>query len=216
MSVSESEREIFAQIVPRLSSEGYDVYIEPSDQLLPDFMRGYRPDAIALRKDKNIAFEIVSSTGRWQRDEVGIRDIFADHPEWELKVIFARPINSTETLPSSSQNTIISTIAEILKLKKSGLNRPAILLAWATLEALSRLLIPEKFGRAQSPGRLIEVLASDGYVTPSEADTLRALMQARNKLIHGDLDQFVDPQDLNSMLRVLTTLKGFVSAGSDQ
>jgi hypothetical protein len=197
MSLSESEREIFGQIVPRLSSHGYNVYIEPPSDLLPDFMIGYRSDAIALGNDKNIAFEIVTSIGRWQRDEAFVQNLFTNHPEWELKVIFGTPINSTETLPDSSQNAVNRTIGEILDLKNRGLNRPAILLGWATLEALARLLIPSKFARAQLPSRLIEALSSNGYITPSEVDTLRKLTEARNKLIHGNLNTSVDAEEVN-------------------
>jgi len=33
----------------------------------------------------------------------------------------------------------------------------------------------------------VQVLAQEGYLTPSEADQLRALTEKRNSLIHGQL-----------------------------
>ena len=49
MTVAEDTRQIIEQLTPQLEADGYTVYLEPPRQLLPAFMRGYIPDAIALR-----------------------------------------------------------------------------------------------------------------------------------------------------------------------
>lgn len=87
-----------------------------------------------------------------------------------------------------------------------GLLAPALLMSWATLEALGRTLLPERLVRPQTPGRLVEVLATDGYVTPSEADRLRELARVRNRLIHGGLQVKIASKDIKAFRGILKGL----------
>ena len=83
---------------------------------------------------------------------------------------------------------------------------PAFLLAWATFEAIARVLIPSQMQRPQTPGRLVQVLASEGYLTPTEADSLRLLADKRNKLIHGELRTRISKSEVNRIADVLSML----------
>ena len=81
--VEESGTAVIESLLPRYEAEGFDVYINPSPSILPPFMQSYRPDAIALRKDKKIAIEVVVRA----RSDQKVRDLhslFAGHPDWEL------------------------------------------------------------------------------------------------------------------------------------
>jgi uncharacterized protein YutE (UPF0331/DUF86 family) len=64
----------------------------------------------------------------------------------------------------------------------------------------------EEFRRPQSPGRIIEVLAREGHVTPTEADRLRRLSEKRNKLIHGELQVRVSREEIQGFVAILDTL----------
>ena len=79
-------------------------------------------------------------------------------------------------------------------------------MAWATFEATGRAILPGRLQRPQTPGRLIEVLATEGHITPTEADHLRRLAESRNHLIHGDLEMSVPEADLQHFIGVLKTL----------
>ena len=57
-----SAAEVIESLLPRYEAEGFDVYVNPSPSILPPFMQTYRPDAIALKKDKKIAIEVVGSS----------------------------------------------------------------------------------------------------------------------------------------------------------
>ena len=83
---------------------------------------------------------------------------------------------------------------------------PALVMAWATFEAIGRALLPEQFQRPQTPGRLVEVLGSGGYITPEEADTLRAAIAIRNAVVHGQLNSTVDQKMLQGFIAILKTL----------
>ncbi|HJQ59215.1 MAG TPA: hypothetical protein VJ890_20075, partial [Vineibacter sp.] len=47
------EAQVLESIVPKLEADGYSVYLHPSPDLLPPFMKNYVPDAIALGRPKN-------------------------------------------------------------------------------------------------------------------------------------------------------------------
>jgi uncharacterized protein YutE (UPF0331/DUF86 family) len=104
------------------------------------------------------------------------------------------------------------SIQRVIELRKEGHFLPALVMAWATFEATGRVLLPDRFQRPQTPARLVEVLGSEGYITPEEADTLRAASAIRNAVVHGQLDSVVDQKMLDGFVAILKTLAKLVSA----
>lgn len=62
---------------------------------------------------------------------------------------------------------------------------------------------------------LVERLASDGTITPSEADALRVVARKRNRIAHGDLQSHADPADLTIVLQVSQSITAVLKAQSD-
>jgi hypothetical protein len=52
------ERDFLQTLVPGYEAEGFSVFLHPAREMLPPFMRGYQPDAIAVKDDEKIAIEI--------------------------------------------------------------------------------------------------------------------------------------------------------------
>ncbi|SRR6266568_3264897 len=209
-----SEADVLESLLPKYQAEGFDVFVNPSPSILPPFMQTYRPDAVALRSDKKIAIEVVRSTGGSAEKIRDLQSLFAPQSDWELRVFYVSPLTSEKTLEVASRPAIKSAIQRVLDLKRDGHKLPAVIMAWATLEALGRALLPGQLGRPQAPARLIEVLASAGYLTPQEADTLRAAISLRNAAVHGGLDPIVDERLLDQFIAVLHTLAGFLAEDS--
>jgi hypothetical protein len=215
MSISgSSEAEVIESLLPGYEAEGFDVYVNPSPSILPPFMRTYRPDAIALRKDKKIAIEVVGSTASSEEKITALQSLFADQAGWELRVFYASPMASDKLLEIASIPAINESIQRVVDLKAAGHELPALVMAWATFEAVGRALLPDQFRRPQTPARLVEVLGSEGYITPEEADTLRAASKIRNAVVHGQLDSTVDQKMLESLVSILKTLCKLLPAGS--
>jgi REase_AHJR-like protein len=206
MSSQLRETDVLENIVPQLEAEGYEVYSHPSANLLPSFMQSYRPDAIALREDKKLAIEVVrkgsSTEGRLDK----LRELLAGRRDWELRVYWISPSNTPEPIDLASGKEIEQSIKAVEQLASEGLHGAALLMAWATLEALGRALLPEKLARPQTAGRLVEALAGEGYVTPTEADRLRELGKVRNQLAHGGLRAKTTSKDIKSFAATLRTL----------
>jgi uncharacterized protein YutE (UPF0331/DUF86 family) len=81
-------------------------------------------------------------------------------------------------------------------------------------EAAARGLIPGNLGRPQTPERLLEILASEGYITPGEADALRTLGQLRNDAAHGRLDAAITRDQLADLVSVTRTLLELSEGGA--
>lgn len=206
MSSQLREADVLENIVPQLEAEGFEVYSRPSMNLLPPFMQSFPPDAIALREDKKLAIEVVRRGSSTEKRLDKLRELLAGRRDWELRVYWISPSNTPEPIDAASGKDIERAIEGIEQLTSAGLHGPALLMAWATLEGVGRALLPEKLARPQTPARLVEVLAGDGYVTPSEADRLRQLAKIRNQLIHGGLRAKTTPKDIKSFTATLKTL----------
>lgn len=206
------EATFLESIVPDLEAEGFEVFVQPSPHTLPTFMRDYWPDAIARGKNKNLVIEIVREGQSSDDKTKRLRELLRAQKDWELRVYFVTPDNTVKSLEATSSQTIAQVIQTVEDLLKEHRTAPALLMAWATFEALGRALLPDKFMKPQTPKRLVEVLASNGRLTPTEADVARQLIDTRNKLIHGALQTEVASRDVRSFVTVLKTLQEFLSA----
>ncbi len=209
MSMSLLEQAVLDTMVPDLEADGFRVVIHPKRDTLPAFLQGYQPDMVAYKDNKNLAIEI---TGRApaahtsKQKEHLLSQLFAGHPDWELRFVYAPPINSDANIPAVSKQTV----SEHLDRLNGSLDvmgpTAALLTGWAVFEAASRALLPSSLTRPQSPARLIETLASEGYVTPDEADTLRRLSRTRNEVAHGRLDLTPSRDDVEMLIAVTRSI----------
>jgi uncharacterized protein YutE (UPF0331/DUF86 family) len=207
MNVASAEAIVFEKLVPELRSEGYDVFLNPGKELVPNFLGSYRPDLIALRDDKNLVVEVKArSSSSDPTDLDALAKLFEGQSGWELRVFWINPNQDRNDPELQSDEDISARLEEIARMRAAGFNDSAMLLCWATFEAVGRRLMQEQFSRPQTPGRLVQVLASEGYVTPDEADFLRRSASLRNRLIHGELSTHVDSSAVQTFLGILESL----------
>jgi uncharacterized protein YutE (UPF0331/DUF86 family) len=202
-----TEREVLAQMVPELEADGYEVYLEPSKGLSPAFLGNFRPDAIALRGDKNFVIEVLSTKNPSAAEKIAkLQGLLLGQDGWELKLVWIEEATKYTQLYVQTNEKIKARIAETKILAERGNLEPALLLGWGTFEAIARATFPQQFERPQTPRRIIEILANQGNLTPTEADALRILAEKRNKLIHGDLNQIASKIELDMFISVLVML----------
>jgi DNA replicative helicase MCM subunit Mcm2 (Cdc46/Mcm family) len=180
--------------------------------LAPDFLEGIRADAIAIRSDKKIIVEVVHETAQESGKLERLRRLLKEQPGWELRVILVSPATAPKSLPVQSVEAITKSIHEAQRLTDNGFLGPGLLVGWASLEAAARRLLTSQFSKPQTPGRLVDVLAEAGNLTPSEADRLRELVKLRNAFIHGDLSAVVTKEDVQQMISILKTVNEQIKA----
>ncbi len=209
LSGYEFERTILDAMVPELEADGFRVFIHPMKDVLPTFFQGYQPDLVAFGRDKNLAIEIKAETTvapSWKAKEHALHERFAEHPGWELRVVYARPANTDADIPAVSTQTVSEHLDRIGTSVDAMGSTAALLMCWAVFEAAARALLPASLARPQPPARLIETLASEGYITPDEADELRRLSRTRNAVAHGRLDLTPSPDDVERLIAVTRSM----------
>ena len=208
MSISETTAKYVLETMrPRFEAEGFDVFLQPSPAILPVFMRGYRPDAIAVGPHKKIAIEVVRPLENAEKI-ARLQQLIDQHRDWELQVVRVPP--SSQAIDVSSHASIQQAVARAAALKRGGHVVPALIMAWAALEAIARALLPDKFARPQTPDRLVELVAHEGYLAPDDADIAWPLIASRHMLIHGALDATVDEAALDRFIAIIGRLADMV------
>jgi uncharacterized protein YutE (UPF0331/DUF86 family) len=207
------ERSVLESLLPTLEAEGYHVLVQPPPFVLPPFMGSYRPDAVALKPGKNIAIEVISPVRSGTGKAKKLQELFSHHRDWEFRVYYAPSRNADPAIAVADKESIQRVVANLSQIREAAGGVPALLTAWAALEAVGRVLVPNLLARPQTPLRLLEVLASEGYLTPDEADAMREIVHLRNRVAHGDFRDAVTGAHLD---RIMETIRTLVAMWPDQ
>lgn len=204
MSGDVSDLELVRLEIPNLEAEGYQVIVQPTGTFLPPFLKGITPDAIAVRGNEKLVIEVVRRTAQKAEKIKAISERVKQEPGWTLRLIGT---NTRIDEPAvQSRDVILERVREARKLARSGHADAALLMAWATMEATARMRTPEQYRRPQTPGRIIETLTEAGELKQAEAAFARALIEKRNKLIHGQLGVDASKAEVERFLDIVTTL----------
>jgi hypothetical protein len=201
--------DVLQQMLPDLRADGYDVVVKPTQDLLPAFMKGhggFTPDAIARRSDKNLAIMVRKSKAAAAPSIALATALMRGQPGWELRAVFIDTAATELPVPVQSEAAVTNHIAEVRALMDKGYLQPSFLLGWATFEAAARAVAYDQLQRPQTPGRLVQFLAGEGYLTPSEADRLRVLSDKRNKLAHGQLGVQITAAEMADFVTIIDEL----------
>lgn len=198
------ERALLDEYEPRWLAQGYKVIRHPSAEEVPKFLGYFRPDALALGQDVSLVVEVIRKGSPNAEEKVRrLKALLEPQERWRLEVLYSGEAESG--LPPAESDAI-SELLEAARTLYLHEPRGALLLTWAALEALARRLEPQASAKPQSPGRVVELLASTGHVAPSEAERLRAAVNQRNRLIHGDLSVRPPPSDVSEILEIARNL----------
>lgn len=171
---------------PKWVADGYRVVRRPSQAALPPFLHGFTPDALLIGREPKVVVEVVAKGDiNVPRKMDDLKKRLRGHEDWRVEVLFAG--QAPAQLRSMTLRSLEDAVATVRRLADDE-PRGALLLAWATIEAVARYLEPERTKRPQSPARVVEVLASGGHITPSQAQTIRDAIKDRNNIVHGELD----------------------------
>ncbi|MGA3004347.1 MAG: hypothetical protein ABSE20_21755 [Acetobacteraceae bacterium] len=196
---------------------GMRFYINPPPDVVPGFLREYRPDAIAIGPDgKGIVFEVKSyrtPTTQGQMDELKRR--VSSQDGWQLEIIYTNPAtDETNVITKPTAEQIESRLDEVEKLEQAGYHEPAFLIAWTVLESLARLAMPPgSTAQVISLGaiQVVQRLAELGYLENEEASGLRALARVRNAVVHGDFSVRVSASQVKTFLERLKALRSEIA-----
>lgn len=199
-----AERIALDEMEPRWVSQGYRLIRDPTRGQLPDFLGSYRPDAIAVGKEPGLIIEVINPRGRSTKTKVSqIRELIAGNPNWKLEVVYS-PTDSV-AIGAASRTSIEEALAQAEALADTE-PRAGLLLAWAGLEAIGRMLHPALADYSMSTGSLVDLLVSQGNLAMETQRDLRRLGEVRNKIAHGQLDLDPSQQDIRGLLKLARSM----------
>jgi hypothetical protein len=194
------ERAALDAIARLYAKNGYQVIQEPSPEQLPAFLRGFRPDAIAIGRTPALVIQVLRAHSAAADTRVRqLQSLFADQPDWRLEVVYAS--SEGEPIEPATSDDIRDALGEARRLADAE-PRAGLLLAWATLEAIGRKLEPRLAARGLSPRSLVDVLVSTGHMPQVEGGMLRRLGDARNAVAHGQLNLAPEAADVRRLVEL--------------
>jgi len=203
------EAEVLRNTVAELQDQGYEVVIEPRHPILPDFLNQFRPDVLARRNGQNLVIEIVRAPRDRDQRLDQIAAVVRRHPGWDLRVVVINSVPQRGGLTRQPWQALERALNHLIENDFYG---AALLIGWSTLEGAARATMPDSFSRAQPAGRLAQMLAQEGYMTPTEADLVRRLAEKRNLFAHGNVDTAVTKEEVQRFEAIIQKLIETVSS----
>ena len=186
------ERVVLDRLKETYERQGYEFFVNPPLDILPNFLGGLRPDAIAMKPDESIIIEVKRGrrVGNDSRLET-IANFVSGQRGWKFKVFFEgeQPEIAIRIFPSTHAQ-IEQQMAEADRLVAAGHDKAALLLAWSILEAIVRAWVAGEGAlsdRPFSPAEAVQSLEMSGLLDREAARDLQAKAQLRNLVAHGDL-----------------------------
>jgi len=194
-----TEKLILDQFEPEWTARGYTLIREPNDSDLPEFLMGFKPDAIAIGKAPSLVIEIRKE--RSPENEMRVKQIkklFDGQKDWALEIIYGS--QNQEIMKTVSTNEIKEALQKAQLLAKTE-PRAGLLLAWATLEAATRALEPKLAAQALPSNGVVNTLISNGHIEQVGGRELRRLGSLRNAIIHGQINTLPSQTDVEYLIK---------------
>lgn len=193
--------------------DGYEFFLQPSPNLLPRFLSGFRPDAIALKGDEKLIIEVkASERPQWSGLIKRLSEAMKGHPDWQLRLHTYQPAtDDVQSIPIPDPALLRERVKELEALCDSGHARAALLLSWSILEAIVRGIMSARGlhqGGLLSRRGIVQFLEMDGLVTGDEIAALRRQAELGNRVAHGDLTVTPDPVSARWLIGLVRILAG--------
>jgi REase_AHJR-like len=182
------------RVADTYTRQGYQVTIRPDPEALPPFARDFKVEILGKRGTEGVLVSV-----KKDRDEAAADPSLTRYAEstgfqkgwrFDLAVVEAERPSTHEIDGASdfSEEDIQNSFNDASEMVRAGYLRPAVITAWAGLEAAMRLRLRaagERAGWGVAPRGLLNELYSNGSITAEELQKLENLFRVRNQIVHG-------------------------------
>lgn len=210
--------EALAKAQAEYERKGFEFSAHPGAQLLPAFLKGYAPDALARKGQKNVVIGIMPpNPSEQQRKRLSyFADIVKQHRGWDFHLYFAKESRELlDALKEPNQQELLSEIKRARDVAANSEPRAALVYAWGLLEAATRrLVLNERRGasRRYLPSSVIEALVADDYISDEQSAELSRIAGERNLIAHGFTKVDVSKADIDFLLATIESLVSNIPA----
>jgi len=209
-STSIRERYALDVFEPIWRQKGYTIVREPSPQQLPNFLKGLRPDAIATGAEPSLVIEVAAGQGAGKETRLQrLKSALDGHKDWRLEIVYVGS-EGAPIKPASLQAT--RTALQRARMLAAEEPEAALLLAWAAVEAVGRLLEPNLTEFSLGALALVDLLVGYGHLSQEDGVALRALALQRNRVAHGELEIAPPIENVETLVDIADRLVGAAAA----
>jgi uncharacterized protein YutE (UPF0331/DUF86 family) len=193
----ESEREYLLKLAEDYRGKDYQIVFQPPLDELPDFLREYKPDMLALGNHESVVIE-VKARPLLEGDSDYLKSLaqaIEIHPGWRFELVVLAPDQAEDEFELTDfspyrGNLRVQEIKPGLQIAKElAASQPesALLYAWSLVEAILRHLAKseEISLKTFEALYLIKTLVAEGIISRSDYQSLIDTLPLRNAIAHG-------------------------------
>lgn len=196
-------------------SKGFQVTVRPRAEDLPAFAKDFKVDIIARRGGEGVLVSVKKNRQEMAADKEMVRyaRIAGEHQGWrydfailEAEDPLAREVRDAQ---EPSPDEISRTLISVDRVLQAGFVNPALVTAWATLEAAMRKRLLATGNRRTwgiQPRSMLNELYSIGIFSTDEFPRLEKAWKLRNEIAHGFAAPTVEPATVQFLLNVAKRL----------
>ncbi|WP_254174344.1 hypothetical protein [Planktothrix pseudagardhii] len=189
---AKQEREQLLKLAENYCQKGYEIFLHPNLEELPDFLKSYRPDLIVRRGEEAVVIEVKSRASLNSYSDQYLQNLaqaVEKHPGWRFEFVMINPEDITYSPKAeySLQKDEIESQLQVVKQLTTQHLESAMLYCWSLVEATLRLITEKEELSLQrlDPLYLVKQLATEGIISQSEYRLLMDAISFRNAIAHG-------------------------------
>ena len=201
-----SERERIQSLAEGYRLQGYEVIEEPSQEQLPEFLAGFRPDMVVHKEDESVVIEVKRHASLHKNSEVAeLARKLRSQPGWSFKLVFTEPgerLTISEAAIPFDRENILYCIKEAENLLAEGYAEAAMTRALAAADGTVRLMTMEEGFHTDlytSP-YLLSLATWEGIISADDYRFLRETMRIRDTYINGFTLPNFDPGQVKDII----------------
>mgnify|MGYP001174224255 CR=1 FL=1 len=208
------EQEKIKELAREYSAKGYEVILEPKPEDMPDFLKShsYHPDLIVKSPKENLVIEVKSSESiSSAKSLVDFAELIKEQDGWDFVLVFTNPKQKSEEplgeihVGPEHLDRSIKKVEYLLSNNSFEFDDVALLYLWSIIEAVLRFGLT--LSEVESKGKNIKSLLRDsivfGIISKNDYESFFPLMEKRNSISHGFLENNVSRNELEKSLRLI-------------
>ncbi len=171
--------------------QGYEVFLEPAPDQLPDFLKSFQPDMIVLKDEEKKVIEVKTRITLSKNPQTReIARLINEQEGWGFEIVVVKideDAHRFEGMESCDEEDILYRIEDAKKLIDSGHSEAAFLYVWSASEAALRLLVKKEALDVKSfmPSHIIKALTIEGVISRDHYKLLMSAMKTTDTVVHG-------------------------------
>jgi uncharacterized protein YutE (UPF0331/DUF86 family) len=198
------------EIVEEYSQKGYRVFSNGDYINIPNFLKNYSPDIIAMSEEDKVVIEVRTKYSLSKSNNLeNLANLINQQKGWRFELIM---VNSKETEDNEREDLSINEIMNMLNEAERLLDnkhvKASFILTWSSIEAIVRnKLKSEKINSdINNPIKMIKNLYTFGLVSRDEYEFLHTQFKLRNSVVHGFKAPNLDTQKTQALINLAKNL----------